>query len=240
MLSSVLPAWTGWPVLVACSTAALRRAMSSAVLASNASSSCCWYLSQASSSSCKAMICSSRSFRRAVSAIMMSRCFSSSCLYRSTCKRSSSTVCLSPSNSFNLLSYSSRIRLCSLSSSCLKAGAFSQLAALPLPGTGALAGPPAAASASLPPGPRATPPTNIWLCIALIFISSAFFSSFSFRNSLLRFSRAVRAASLSASARRFCSSASSRERLSTNCLLRRCSSCLSLRSSRSYFRSNVF
>jgi hypothetical protein len=32
-------------------------------------------------STCRVMICSSRSFKRAVRAIMMSRCFSSSCLY---------------------------------------------------------------------------------------------------------------------------------------------------------------
>jgi hypothetical protein len=50
------------------------------------------------------------------------------------------------------------------------------------------------------------PPMSSWLCMPAILASSCRFSSFSARNSLLRASRAVRAASLSASARRFCSS----------------------------------
>mmetsp|Transcript_35864 Transcript_35864/g.101528 ORF Transcript_35864/g.101528 Transcript_35864/m.101528 type:complete len:285 (+) Transcript_35864:1544-2398(+) len=83
------------------------------------------------------------------------------------------------------------------------------------------------------------PPISSWLCMLLMRCSRWRLCSFSTMNSRLRCSSAVMAASLSASARFFCSSSSSSRRLSTRSLLRWASSCLSLRSSRSYFLRRV-
>mmetsp|Transcript_1674 Transcript_1674/g.3909 ORF Transcript_1674/g.3909 Transcript_1674/m.3909 type:complete len:282 (+) Transcript_1674:301-1146(+) len=80
--------------------------INNAVLASSFSSNSLWWLSYASNSSCRPIICSSRSTSLCVRAIMMSLCLSNSCLYRSTCAFSSSIVSLSLSRSANLNWYS--------------------------------------------------------------------------------------------------------------------------------------
>mmetsp|Transcript_24054 Transcript_24054/g.75361 ORF Transcript_24054/g.75361 Transcript_24054/m.75361 type:complete len:251 (-) Transcript_24054:1342-2094(-) len=175
-----------------CSMAAFRRAISSAVFMSRASSIFRWWPSYASTSSCSTRICSSRSLRRAVSAIMMSRCFRRSCLYLSTCALSSSTFWRSLSRSFSRLSYSPRIRLCSCWSRVRKAAVSSIL----------------------------WPPMRSWLCILEMRSSSISFSCFSLMNSRDLASSSVIAASLSSSARRFWSSSSKSRRLSTRFLLR--------------------
>mmetsp|Transcript_4463 Transcript_4463/g.20026 ORF Transcript_4463/g.20026 Transcript_4463/m.20026 type:complete len:356 (+) Transcript_4463:662-1729(+) len=188
--------------------------MSSAVLASKASSTRRYSESYALSSSCMRMMVSSRSLSRAVRAIMMSRCLSSTALYRPTCALPSSASCRSASSSRILPSYSALTRSCSSLSTALNSSL--------------------SRSGATPPPPRSCD------CISLIRCSSSLRSFFSLRNSLLRCSSSVMARILSASAFRLCSSIWRSALLSTRFFVRSSSSCLSRFSSRSYFRRRDF